>query len=182
MLKRSCLIATKLYVRQNSPIDPFFIIQIFWNEDSQKSCVKVTRVGINRQHFARFYRIEDKILTSNLRHFPFELNFESFEQIAAESVSQREWGLRLIEPVSQAEWGVVAIQEKELPHKFTTISASADYITLSSRDQQLHFQIEVKDTLEASTFTLTNSEKIPDRPLEAAVVHKEEPTHKYEIK
>jgi hypothetical protein len=87
------------------------VVQIFWLAEKDRCNMKITRVGLSREYFSNFYRIEDNNLTSFLNRFPFDINFESFETVAAESVDQREWGIRLIEPSKGKEWGVVEIKE-----------------------------------------------------------------------
>jgi len=48
MLRKSELIATKMLYRSQSPLDPFFIVQIFHNSDKKIGKLKVTRVGVSR--------------------------------------------------------------------------------------------------------------------------------------
>lgn len=64
-------------------------MQIFWNSEEDKCNMKVTRVGQSREYLAKFYRVEEKNLVSYLKHFPYEMNFKSFEAIATDSVNQR---------------------------------------------------------------------------------------------
>lgn len=75
--------------RGESALDPFFIVQVFHNSDKKIGKLKVTRVGVSREFFSRFYHIEEKFLSSYLKRFPSEISFESFQQIAADSVNQR---------------------------------------------------------------------------------------------
>lgn len=48
MLRKAELLCTKLIYRENSPIDPFFVVQIFWLAEKNKCNMKITRVGLNR--------------------------------------------------------------------------------------------------------------------------------------
>ena len=120
--------------RPQSSLDPFFIVQIFNNAEKKVGKLKVTRVGVSREFFSRFYHIEQKHLSSYLKRFPSELNFESFQSIAADSVDQREWGIALLEPQSN-NWGVVCIRQIELADKLTNITINGDYITLTNGEK-----------------------------------------------
>ena len=48
MLKKSKLVDVKLVVRDSEPLDPFYLLMIFWNPEAAKSIFKVIRLGVNR--------------------------------------------------------------------------------------------------------------------------------------
>lgn len=96
-LKKSRLINAKLLVH-STPIDPFFLLLLFRNEEKQVSILKVVRFGLNRAYFSKFYKVEESLILGNSSRLPRPLSFESLEAVARESIDAIEWGFRLIEP------------------------------------------------------------------------------------
>jgi hypothetical protein len=93
-----------------SPLDPFFVLLLFWNQETQKSLLKIMRIGVDRAFFSKFYRIEEKNLISNTRRTVLPLTLAAFETVARESLEQLEWGIRLIEPATSNDWIVSGLK------------------------------------------------------------------------
>ena len=72
-------------IKHNTPIDPFFVLLIFWNEQLNKSVLKVVRIGLNRRYFSRFYSVEENLVVGNCFRVPQPIDFDSFSKIASNS-------------------------------------------------------------------------------------------------
>lgn len=108
---------------------------------------------MSREYFSRFYYIEESSLSSYVKRFPYEINFESLQSIAKDTVDQREWGLSLIEP-NKNNWGVIFIKEVELNEKMTSIETEGDFLTVYNDNKKLSFRLDIKDTMENPNFSI----------------------------
>lgn len=69
-------------VDSQSVLDPLFIVLVFWNSETQKSYLKVLRLGISRSFLSRFYRVEEKMIITNARRSVLPLLYSSFKTVA----------------------------------------------------------------------------------------------------
>ena len=59
---------------------------IFWNSEAAKSIFKVIRLGVNREYFSKFYRIEEDKLMSTVAGLPRRNDWEGFKEVCKERI------------------------------------------------------------------------------------------------
>ena len=97
-----------------SAVDPFFV-SILCQLANGNLIMKVFRVGLNRIHLFKYYRIEGEYLVSNLNRkvYPCK-SLETVNKLIRENREQIEWGTKIFEPASPKDWNVVGISSIEI--------------------------------------------------------------------